>query len=220
MKVNAGWSQLDVYERIRPENLWFPTQTAGYFFQMAGVIANTVHGAGYDKSFVYAYVTQMRVMLHDGTIKIISDENELKFWRNSYGLLGLILGVEMNLVERVKHQMYTKTREMAWTEENYWSFIFDDAEADLPASIAGGASRGGSRKSMAGEFFINVLPDTPQFIVYANKADDNADEPGYPTGMPSNIRENYRELREEQVKKFEHNGWVSYGESSRKEGCP
>ena len=67
MKANAGLSQLDVYERIRPKNLFFPTQTAGYFFQMAGVIANSVHGAGYDKSFVHAYVTKRRVMLHDGS---------------------------------------------------------------------------------------------------------------------------------------------------------
>ena len=67
MEANAGLSKLDVYERIRPTNLLSPTQTAGYFFQTAGVIANSVHGAGYDKSFVQAYVTKMRVMLHDGS---------------------------------------------------------------------------------------------------------------------------------------------------------
>merc|ERR550532_1386401 len=107
VKVNAGWSQLDVYERIRPQGLFFPTQTAGYFFQIAGVVANSVHGAGYRNSFINSYVTQMRVMLHDGSIKIITDEEELKYWRNSYGLLGLILGVEMELEERQQYQMYT-----------------------------------------------------------------------------------------------------------------
>jgi len=220
MKVNAGWSQLDVYERIRPENFFFPTQTAGYFFQMAGMIANTVHGAGYKKSFVHASVTKMRVMLHDGSIKIISDESELKYWRNSYGLLGLILGVEMNLEERVQHQMYTKTRHMDWSEENFWSFILDDAEADLPASISGGASPGGSRKSIAGEFFINVLADKPGFIVYANKENGNATEEGFAAGIPSNLASNYQKLREKKVQKFEHNGKITYGESVRKEGCP
>jgi len=220
VKVNAGWSQLDVYERIRPKDLFFPTQTAGYFFQMAGIVANTVHGAGYTKSFVHAYVTSMRVMLHDGTIKIIEDESELKFWRNSYGLLGLILGVEIQVVKREKHQMYTKTREMPWTEENYWKFILEDAEAELPANISGGASSGGSQKSIAGEFFIDLLPNSPTFIVYANKENENADEEGYATGMPSNIAQNYQDLRNDKVEKFPHNGKIPYGESVRKEGCP
>lgn len=219
MRVNAGWSQLDVYERIRPKNLFFPTQTAGYFFQIAGVVANTVHGAGYQNSFLHSYVTKMRVMLHDGSIKII-EGSELKYWRNSYGLLGLILGVEMKLVERTKHQMYTRTREMAWSKKNYWDFIFNDAEADLHPSISGGAHSGGSRKSMAGEFFINLVADTPGFIVYANKENGNANEPGFATGIPANIADNYKKVREEMVERFAENGKIPYGESIRKEGCP
>jgi len=221
MKVNAGFSQLDVYERIRPQDLFFPSQTAGYFFQIAGVVANSVHGAGYTKDFINAYVTKMRVMLHDGSIRIITDEDELRYWRNSYGLLGLILGVEMELEERQQYQMYTKTRSASWTAKNYWDFILDDAEADLPASISGGVrTSDGSRKSIGGEFFINVLADEPGFIVYANKANGNATEPGIISGKPRNIAANYRAVREEEVKKFEHNGWISFGESARKEGCP
>ena len=56
-------------------------------------------------------------MLHDGGIKIISDESESKYWRNSYGLLNLILDVEIKLKEMVKQEMYTKTTTMAWSEE-------------------------------------------------------------------------------------------------------
>jgi len=161
------------------------------------------------------------VMLHDGSIRIISDEEELRFWRNSYGLLGLILGVEMELEERQQFQMYTKRSDYSWTEENYWKFIFEDAEADLPAEVSGGTrTAAGSRKSIGGEFFINVLADEPGFIVLANKANGNASEPGVASGMPANIAANYQAVREEQVKKFEHNGWISFGESARKEGCP
>jgi len=220
MKVNAGWSQLDVYERIRPKNLFMPSQTAGYFFQIAGVVANSVHGAGYRNSFIHSYVTKMRVMLADGSIKIITGD-ELQFWRNSYGLLGLILGVEMQLDLRPQHQMYTRRNTYTWTEENYWKFIFEDGEADLPANITGGKRTStGSRKSSAGEFFINLLADRPGFIVYANKENGNADEPGVATGIPSTLAANYRKLREERVQKFAHNGKITYGESVRKEGCP
>jgi len=220
MKVNAGWSQLDVYERIRPKGLFMPTQTAGYFFQIAGVVANSVHGAGYKNSFLHSYVTKMRVMLADGSIKIITGD-DLQFWRNSYGLLGIILGVEMQLDLRPQHQMYTRTNKYEWNEDNYWKFIFEDGEADLPVSITGGKrTRGGSAKSSAGEFFINLLSDKPGFIVYANKENGNTDEPGIATGVPSNLAANYKKLREEKVQKFAHNGKITYGESVRKEGCP
>ena len=37
----------------------------------------------------------------------------MKYWHFSYGLLGLILGVELRLKEMVKHQMYTKTTTVA-----------------------------------------------------------------------------------------------------------
>lgn len=220
VRINAGWSQLDLYRRIRPEGFFMHTQTAGYFFQMAGIMANTVHGATYSKSFLHSYVTRMRVMLHDGTIKIVSGD-DLKYWRNSYGLLGLILGIELRLVENQKFQMYTKTRQMdRWSEEEYWRFIMQDAEANIPASVASGKASAGTRKASAGEFFIDMLPDRPSMIVYANKENDNANEPGFATGIPSNIASNYEEVASQKVTKFEHNGEVRYDESVRKEGCP
>ena len=93
---------------------------------MAGVITDTGHGAGYP----------MRVKLRDGSVKIMSDESVLKYWRNSYGLLGLILGVEMDLEERVKYQLYTKTRHMEWSEDNYWRKVSPLASPSvLPAAI-------------------------------------------------------------------------------------
>jgi len=45
-------------------------------------------------------------------------------------------------------------------------------------------------------------------------------EPGVASGVPVDIAANYQAVREERVKKFEHNGWISFGESARKEGCP
>jgi len=127
----------------------------------------------------------------------------------------------MKLVERKQHQMYTRTTKMAWNEENYWKFIFDNAEADLPTSITGGRrSRAGSQKSIAGEFFINLLPDKPGFIVYANKENGNTTEPNIATGVPRNLAKNYAKLRDDKVTKFAHNGKITYGESVRKEGCP
>jgi hypothetical protein len=47
----------------------------------------------FGKSFLNNYVTKMRVMLSDGSTKII-EKSELKFWRQSFGLLGIILAAE------------------------------------------------------------------------------------------------------------------------------
>ena len=45
--VNAGWSLLKLYSRIRPAGYTLPTQTALPSFQLGGVIANSVHGGTY-----------------------------------------------------------------------------------------------------------------------------------------------------------------------------
>jgi len=225
VKVNAGWSQLDLYEKIRPLDLFLPSQTAGYFFQLGGVVANTVHGATYDKSFIHSYVTSMRVMLHDGTIKIVTGD-DLKYWRNSYGLLGLILGIEFQLTENRQFQMISKSRTAAWSEAEFWKFIMEDGEANLDASASKGLASG-SRKSSAGEFFIDLLPDEPSFLVYANKENENAVEPGYPNGKPANITAGYAELRARMTRTRENPVYdpdrpekIPYSDSIRREGCP
>jgi hypothetical protein len=168
----------------------------------------------------------MRVMLHDGTIKIISGD-ELKYWRNSYGLLGLIIGVEFQLQENKQYQMIPVTRKnVEWNEKEYWKFILGDAEANLPASVSGNLASG-SRKSAAGEFFIDLLPNNPNFFVYANKENEHATHPGIPNGKPSNISEGYAELRSRMTRVREcpvhipnRPTRIPYGDSIRKEGCP
>jgi len=39
------------------------------------------------------YVTAMRVMLWNGEVRVIKDP-ELKYWRSSFGLLGIVTSVE------------------------------------------------------------------------------------------------------------------------------
>ena len=75
-RAPGGATQLDVYSIIRPENLFFPTSTAAWLFTMAGMAANSVHGGMFNKSFVYSYVTGMRVIFTDGTTKIIDEDDE------------------------------------------------------------------------------------------------------------------------------------------------
>jgi len=65
--VNAGWSPLQLYSKIRPQNYFLPTQTAGPLFQLGGLISNCVHGGNYQKGFLHQYVIGVKVMLANGT---------------------------------------------------------------------------------------------------------------------------------------------------------
>merc|ERR1712151_1311525 len=86
-------TQLHLFKRTRPRGFFVPAQTAGYFFSLGGIVANSVHGGAYNEGFINEYVTQMRVMDWEGNIHIIDDEAELRHWRCSFGLLGIILGI-------------------------------------------------------------------------------------------------------------------------------
>merc|ERR1711972_794533 len=40
--VNAGWTQAHLYQKVRPHGYFLPAQTAGYFFALGGIVANSV----------------------------------------------------------------------------------------------------------------------------------------------------------------------------------
>jgi len=189
--VNAGWSPLKLYEQIRPLNYFLPTQTSGPVFQLAGMVANCVHGGVYHTGFLHQYVTRMRVMLHDGTSRVIDQESELRFWRNSYGLLGIITSIEFSLEHRPQFQAYEVTKTIEWTEEALWDFITQDAHADLSEQdVPGGAV--GDRQSLQGQFFMNLYPDKPELAAVVWRANENATEPGVPSTAPDRVKANYR----------------------------
>jgi len=220
--VNAGWTQAHLFQRIRPLGLFVPAQTAGYFFQLGGVVANSVHGGGYNAGFIHSYVTRMRVMTFDGSIRLVEAEEELRYWRCSFGMLGIILGVEFQLETRSQLQMYTVTEQMrGWNAEEFWRFISVSAEADLPDDAAPEAGNG-SRASWNGEYFIDWMADGdyPTISVYAQKANASVDA-GFDgeLGIPADVHDGYREILEERILDDLH-GWMSWSEAARRDGAP
>mmetsp|Transcript_15442 Transcript_15442/g.44218 ORF Transcript_15442/g.44218 Transcript_15442/m.44218 type:complete len:651 (-) Transcript_15442:145-2097(-) len=219
VRVNAGWNQLQLYAKMRPQGYFLPTQTAGYFFQIAGVVANTVHGSTYREGFSHEGVTAMRVMLADGSVRVVREEEELRYWRNSYGLLGIILGVELKVELRWRFQMYTAQRQLeAWTEEELWEFLRFDASADLPAKV-GPCIYGGSGKAEAGEFFANFFEDPPRLLAYVKRANDDADVPGVEDVFPAEGDANYKAMLNE-LKYSKTHGYATYSNLARREGAP
>jgi len=222
-KVNAGWTQFHLYERVRPLGYFLPAQTAGYFFALGGIVANSVHGGSYRAGFVHSYATSMRVMLWDGTIKIIESEEEMRYWRCSFGLLGMILGIEFQLERREKLQMYTVEEKMeAWSSEAFWKFIKQSAEADLSDAVTPPEGGQGTRRAWNGEYFVDWLgsEDRPKILVYSQKANESVDEDfDGELGMPKDIGLQYAKLKNKVVVDGEH-GKMSWGEAARRDGAP
>jgi len=225
-KVNAGWSQANLYQKIRPQGFFVPAQTAGYFFALGGIVANSVHGGSYLHSFQHAYTTKMRVMTYDGQIKIIDTEEELRYWRCSFGMLGIILGIEYQLEKRDQLQMYDVFTKHAngWNEEEFWRIIVEEAEADLPPEVVPVAGLSGSRKAWNGEYFIDFISqqvDTPRIMVYAQKANSSvdADFKGE-LGIPEDIATNYEKLLSKTVESRTGHKDMSWGQAARRDGAP
>jgi len=222
--INAGLTQLHLFQRIRPLGFSVPAQTAGYFFSIGGIVANSVHGGGYGNGFIHGYTTRMRVMTHDDTIRIIDSEAEMRFWRCSFGLLGIILGVELRLERREQLQMsVTKRRLESWSPERFWEFIKQDAEADLPSdSVPAEGGSTGSRSSFNGGFFVDFmgLGDRPGMAAIVMKANSSADADfNGTTGVPRDVEESYAKIRDETVTDGRH-GNMTWGQAARRFGAP
>jgi hypothetical protein len=111
VRTPAGKTQLELYSIIRPKGYFLPTQTAGWLFTMGGIVANSVHGGHFGKSFLHNYVTSMRVMYSNGTIAILTNEeneNDLCMWRSSYGLLGIITSITIQIEKHDTKDQYYK----------------------------------------------------------------------------------------------------------------
>jgi hypothetical protein len=96
--ISAGASFLDLMALARPRGLVMPTQTAGFFFSIGGVVLNpSVHGGSFGQGRMNSLVMSLRVMLANGTATTISDATEVVAWRGSLGLLGIVTGVQLQL---------------------------------------------------------------------------------------------------------------------------
>jgi len=153
VKVPAGFTQLELYSFIRPKGYFLPTQTAGFLFTIAGVVGSFVHGGSFGDGPIHNHVQALRVMLWDGTIAIIDKEDELKYWRNSYGLLGIITAAELTVIKR----------------PNFWFGTLPSQSLNAGWNAAGFDQyiNGIRTEYTAAEFFMN--PHTKEILAVVQK---------------------------------------------------
>ena len=112
------------------DELFLPAQTAGPFFTIGGVVANCVHGGAVNYGLIHNAVLAMRVIDAQGKIRWVTEEEDLRFYRSSFGCLGVITHVKMQCV-RFKETLRDHTRSrIADLSGNY-----QDENARIKASL-------------------------------------------------------------------------------------
>ena len=131
IKIPAGRSLFDLFQAIRPYGFFLPTQTAGPIFTIGGIITNTVHGGVFKAGFVSQYVRSLRVAVWNGhsmEIRIVDSEAELRNWRNSFGMLGVITSAHLSLEKRVGFEVSSARKKLhPFTRETVDDY-FNDLE--------------------------------------------------------------------------------------------
>ncbi len=155
----GGKTLLDLASIIKPDDFFTPTQTAGFIFAMGGVMANTVHGGAYNKGYFNYYFTRMRVMLSSGEIRVIDDKEEIKYWRQSFGLLGMMTSLEIQLEEQTDFRMATIKHE--FKDSNFSRDDFANALAETRTN-----------NEIYGEFFFDAYDQQLISITFRNNKGD------------------------------------------------
>lgn len=126
VRINAGKSLYDLTQLTRSQGFLLKSRTAGRYFTIGGIVANMVHGGGKNEGFIQEQVTGLLVMLASGNIVEITSEDELKYWRNSAGLLGIILAVEFDLLQDTGFEMKYDVKTYDMTSPSFFDTFVGD----------------------------------------------------------------------------------------------
>lgn len=93
---------------------------------------NPIYGGTFGSAAVNSFISRLRVMLANGTITELHKEEDLRMWRRSMGLLGIVIGAEFELVRRANFLM--GYRSYTFSHWNRW--VLDEVVSNLlPGTI-------------------------------------------------------------------------------------
>ncbi len=107
--VQAGATWRKVQEAIDPHNLSVAVMQSYNDFSVGGSLSVNVHARDRNYGSLLSTVESFRLMLHDGSIVVVSKDSEL-FGAviGGYGLLGIIIDVTLQLTDNVKLERSVK----------------------------------------------------------------------------------------------------------------
>jgi hypothetical protein len=95
--VNAGWSVKKLYERVHDQypRLFLTSRPSSPYSTVGSLVVSPVHGVAENYGLLSDAVLALRVIGADGVARLVESEAELRFWRCSFGLLGVVTHVRL-----------------------------------------------------------------------------------------------------------------------------
>jgi FAD/FMN-containing dehydrogenase len=106
--VQAGATWHRVLEAVHPAGLSVATMPSIDILSVGGTVSVNAHGVDFRAGSLSSTIRSLRVMLADGTVHRVSREQEPDLFRavvGGYGLLGVVLDVELDLVESETYRL-------------------------------------------------------------------------------------------------------------------
>ena len=139
----------EVYAVIRPLGLFLHSHPSRYEYSVlhvdklidilhswsisvGSIAVNPIYGGTFGSSTVNSCVTRLKVMLSNGTVMELHEGEDLRMWRQSMGLFGLVIGAEFALVKR--SNFFMGYRSHTFSHWNRW--VLDEVVSNLlPGTI-------------------------------------------------------------------------------------
>jgi FAD/FMN-containing dehydrogenase len=109
--VQAGATWHQVLQAVHPAGLSIATMPSIDVLSVGGTVSVNAHGLDFRAGSLSSTIRSMRVMLADGTVHRVSRDHEAALFRSvvgGYGLLGVVLDVELDLVESEMYRLRSR----------------------------------------------------------------------------------------------------------------
>lgn len=114
--VGAGTRWHEVLEAVHPHRLSVATMPSIDVLSVGGTVSVNAHGLDFRQGSLSSSIRSMRVMTADGVVHAVGPDREPELFRavvGGYGLLGVVLDVELELVDSVVYRLRSRTVDTA-----------------------------------------------------------------------------------------------------------
>ena len=131
VRVQAGATWRDVLEAVHPHGLSVAAMPSIDVLSVGGTVSVNAHGADFRTGSLSSTVRSLRVMLPDGTVHHLDRTHEPELFRavvGGYGLFGVILEVELELVPMEWYDMQQQVVDTGDFADHFARDLIPDAD--------------------------------------------------------------------------------------------
>lgn len=129
--VQAGIRLHDLIEVLDREGLALKNLGAITQQSIAGATGSGTHGTGIKFGGIHTQIAGMRLITHDGSPRVMEDEETLRAARLSLGALGIVTQVEIQCVRAHNMELKAWKTPFKWTMENLDDIVRDNEHARI-----------------------------------------------------------------------------------------